>query len=100
MLRNYGRKCGIELILFISVNNDQLNSEAGCSIANIAYLGVSGRVIGVNQNTDSLDLGNHFMQQPEPLGLKTGRELVDASDIATGPAEGRDKAGSDWIRTD
>jgi hypothetical protein len=42
-------------------------------------------------------LGNHFVQQSEPLRLQPARELIDPGQVATGPVEAWDEPGRGGI---
>ena len=94
-----GRERGVEIAFRIGAHDNELHAQAGSRLLHVAQLVFGIRKVRVDEHRDGRGLGNHLMQQAQPLRLQPRGELIDSGDVAAGPIEAGDEAQPDGIGT-
>src|SRR5262249_17357197 len=69
----------------------------GRRLLHLAQLVFGIRIVRVDEHRDGRGLGNHFVQQSQPLRLEPRSEMIDSGDVSAWPIEAGDEAQPDGI---
>ena len=93
LLLDERRKSMIEVALGSHFRNHDLPSERTRSLLRVSHHdGLAFRIVRVHQNGDDGHVGNHLMQQSEPLGTQVGIDKAYPGDISLRAIEAGDDA--------
>ena len=92
-----GRERGIEIAFRIGTHDNELYAQGDRRLLHVAQLVFGIRIIWIDEHRDGRGLGNHLMQQAQPLRLQPRGKMIDAGDVTAGPIEAGDEVQPDGI---
>jgi hypothetical protein len=69
-LLHEGRERGAEVAFHVGAHNKEVHPQASRRLLHVTQLGFGTQIVRVDEHRDGRSLGNHFVQQAEPLCLQ------------------------------
>src|SRR5262249_28289029 len=85
---------GIEIVVGICFENNELDADATRSFGNVPQLAFSSTIIGVHKHGDRRYFGSQFVQQSQPFRFKRERQPSDPRDVAAGSVQAGNQPNS------
>ena len=99
-LLDESRERCVEFAFSVGANDQKLHTQAGRRLLHVTQLAFGTRIVRIDEHRDGRGLGNHLVQQAEPLRFEPGGELIDPGHVAGGLVKAIDEAGCYRILSD